>query len=244
MRGGLALPVLFALSALVGCIALGTWQLDRKTWKEALIATLTQRASARPVDLPNPADWLTMNQADDEFRRVKFEAEFLPGREAVVFTSGSPLRPDVKSHGYFVFAPARTSTGALIVINRGFSPDARARAPEHPKPDGMIEMVGALRWPERGSWFVTEHDAKDNTWYARNHVSMAARNEWGFAGPFYVELEAPAPPGGVPQPGPLRVNLRNEHLQYAITWYALAGVVVVMFGVWLRARRREGAAKP
>jgi cytochrome oxidase assembly protein ShyY1 len=107
----------------------------------------------------------------------------------------------------------------------------------------MIEMVGALRWPERASWFVTEHDEKDDTWYARNHIAMAAHNEWGFAGPFYIELESPAPPGGVPQPGPLRVSLRNDHLQYAITWYALAGVVVVMFGFWLRARRRAAAAK-
>jgi cytochrome oxidase assembly protein ShyY1 len=237
--GGLALPVLFALVALLLFIGLGTWQLDRKSWKEALIATLTERARAAPVDLPDAANWPTMNQADDEFRRVSFRAEFLPGREAVVYSSGSALRPDAKTPGYFVFAPARTPGGAMVVINRGFSPDARARAPDSPKPPGMIEMVGALRWPERAGWFVPEHDEADDTWFARNHAAMAAHNEWGFAGPFYVELERPAPPGGVPQPGPLKVNLRNEHLQYAITWYGLAAVVVVMFGFWLRAHRRR-----
>jgi surfeit locus 1 family protein len=242
-RGGLALPLLFALTALFVFIGLGTWQLDRKSGKEALIATLTQRARAEPVDLPEAADWLAMHQIDDEFRRVKFQAEFLPGREALVYSSGSALRPDVKSPGYFVFAPARTTSGAMVVINRGFSPDARARAPEHPKPSGVIEMVGALRWPERAGWFVREHDEGDDTWFARNHVAMAARNEWGFAGPFYVELERPAPPGGLPRPGPLSVTLRNEHLQYAITWFGLAAIVVVMFGFWLRARRRAAAGQ-
>jgi surfeit locus 1 family protein len=240
-RGGLALPVLFAFTALFVFLALGTWQLDRKAWKEGLIATLVRRANAAPVDLPAPADWLAMNQTEDEFRRVKFKAEFLPGREAVVYTSGSALRPDVKSPGYFVFAPARTTSGALVVVNRGFAPDARARAPDYPKPAGVIDIVGALRWPEGAGWFVREHDETDDTWFARNHVAMAARYEWGFAGPFYVELERPAPAGGIPQPGPLTVNLRNEHLQYAITWYALAGVVVVMFVLWLRARRRGAA---
>src|SRR6185295_5156917 len=190
-RGGLALPVLFALTAFLVFIGLGTWQLDRKAWKEELIATLTLRSSTEPADLPDASRWPAMNQTDDEFRRVKFRAEFLPAREALVYSSGSALRPDVKAPGYFVFAPARTEKGAIVVINRGFSPDARARAPDSPKPPGMIEMVGALRWPERAGWFVREHDEAEDTWFARNHVAMAARNEWGFAGPFYVELESP-----------------------------------------------------
>jgi cytochrome oxidase assembly protein ShyY1 len=106
----------------------------------------------------------------------------------------------------------------------------------------MIEMVGALRWPEGAGWFVREYDATDDTWFARNHVAMAAHNDWGLAGPFYVELESPVPPGGFPRPAALQVNLRNEHLQYAITWFGLAAVVVVMFGVWLRARGRGAEA--
>ena len=242
-RGGLALPVLFALTAFLVFIGLGTWQLDRKAWKEELIATLTLRSSTEPADLPDASRWPAMNQTDDEFRRVKFRAEFLPAREALVYSSGSALRPDVKAPGYFVFAPARTEKGAIVVINRGFSPDARARAPDSPKPPGMIEMVGALRWRERAGWFVREHDEAEDTWFARNHLAMAAHNEWGFPGPFYVELERPVPPGGLPRPGPLSVNLRNEHLQYAITWYGLAAVLAVMFGWWLRARRRVAAGK-
>ena len=56
---------------------------------------------------------------------------------------------------------------------------------------------------------------------------MARQRGWGDVAPFYVEQEAPVPPGGVPHPAPLRVNLPNHHLQYALTWYGLALVLVV-----------------
>ena len=56
--------------------------------------------------------------------------------------------------------------------------------------------------------------------------------------PFYVEQESPVPPGGLPQPGKLVVRLRNEHLQYAVTWYGLALVLVVVFAVWARSSGR------
>ena len=59
--------------------------------------------------------------------------------------------------------------------------------------------------------------------------------------PFYIEQEAPVPPGGLPHPAPLNVHLRNEHLQYAITWYGLAAVLAVMFVIWALRRRREPA---
>jgi cytochrome oxidase assembly protein ShyY1 len=42
----------------------------------------------------------------------------------------------------------------------------------------------------------------------------------------------------LPHPAPLKVRLRNEHLQYAITWYGLAAVLMMMFAIWALRRRR------
>jgi len=56
--------------------------------------------------------------------------------------------------------------------------------------------------------------------------------------PFYIDLETPVPDNGIPKPGPLDVHLRDDHLQYAITWFALAGAVVIAFAVWMRGPRR------
>src|SRR5205085_1872632 len=110
------------LSAAV-LIALGTWQLERREWKEALIAELDRKLAAPPADLPLRKNWPQLNAERDEFRRVKFPAEFLPDQEALVYSSGSSLRPDVIGPGYWVFSPARVTGGSLVVVNRGFVPE-------------------------------------------------------------------------------------------------------------------------
>src|SRR5437764_1150556 len=73
---------------------------------------------------------------------------------------------------------------------------------------------------------------------ARDHVAIASALGWGAVAPFYVDLEQPAPENGIPRPGPLDVHLKDDHLQYAITWFTLAGAVLIAFAVWARGRRR------
>jgi surfeit locus 1 family protein len=103
-------------------------------------------------------------------------------------------------------------------------------------------MTGVMRWPQPRDLFSPKDDAARNLWFVRDQLAIAAAKGWGEVAPFYVELESPQPPGGLPRVGALKVELRNMHLQYAITWYALAVVVVVMFGFWLRARSRPTTA--
>src|SRR5262249_59502630 len=103
-----------ALAALAALIWLGTWQLERKAWKEDLIATLTQRLAAAPDNLPAPAAWDRLTQTADEFRRVAFAAEFLHDRQALVYTAGSAPRGDVSGPGYWVFHPARRPHGGPL----------------------------------------------------------------------------------------------------------------------------------
>jgi surfeit locus 1 family protein len=221
-------------------VALGSWQLERKAWKEALIEVLGQRLAAAPVDLPPAARWPQLDQATDEFRRVRFRATFLPGQEALVYTSGSALRTDVSGPGYWVFAPARLPDGSVLVVNRGFVPEGRQDPATRPdgQPREPIDVIGVLRWPEAGSWLTPRPDLAKSLWFRRDPQSMAAAKGWHAAAPFFVDQEAPVPAGALPAPGPLRVNLRNEHLQYALTWYGLAGVLVVMFGAWFFRRSR------
>ena len=60
-------------------------------------------------------------------------------------------------------------------------------------------------------------------WFTRDHLAMARMLGWGEVAPFYIDLEAPVPASGVPKPGPLEVHLKDDHMQYAITWFGLAG---------------------
>ncbi len=244
LRAGRAVPTLFALAALVVFTGLGTWQVQRKAWKEALIHTLEQRLSAAPVDLPPRQRWARLDPEEDEFRRVKFSAAFVSGEQALVYTSGSTFRSDVSGPGYWVLAPAQLATGGVVVVNRGFVPEGRQdrRSRAEDETTGAIELIGVTRWPEQRGVFAPKDEPERNLWFVRDPAAIAASKGWGDVAPFYVELEGPQPPGGLPRAGALRANLRNEHLQYAITWYGLAVVVVVMFALWLRGRRVTGAA--
>ena len=94
---GLLLPAMLVFAVLIG---LGAWQVQRKAWKEDLIATLTARVAAAPEPLPAAKAWPQLDQAADEYRRVRFNAEFDHGREALVFASAAGFRPDVSGPGY------------------------------------------------------------------------------------------------------------------------------------------------
>lgn len=242
----LLLPAMVAFAVL---IALGTWQIERKAWKEALIASLTQRLAVPPQTLPSAQDWAKLDRAADEYRRVKFTATFDNEREALVFAAASAFRPDVTSPGYWVFAPARFADGSAVVVNRGFVPDAR-RDPKS-RPQGQIaestEMTGALRWPDDRHWFTPADDPAHNLWFTRDPAAIAAAKGLDpkvvTVAPFYIELEAPTPPGGLPQPGKLVIALPDNHLQYALTWYGLAAVLAAVFGSWAATSgRRTGPA--
>ncbi|MGE3870170.1 MAG: SURF1 family protein, partial [Pseudorhodoplanes sp.] len=184
---------------------------------------------------PPAAQWSSLSAASDEFRRVSLRVTFSPDADAAwLFSGASALREDVKAAGYFVFVPARLPDGRQIAVNRGFVPDRNV-----PLPAGTFDITGYLRWPQAASWFVASHDSTGETWLVRDPAGMAQARRWGEVAPFYIDQEAPLPPGGLPRPGPLTVRLKNDHLNYALTWFSLAGTLTAVFLLWLWRQRRS-----
>jgi surfeit locus 1 family protein len=233
----------FAFAGVAILIGLGVWQLDRKVWKENLIATLDARLSRAPEDLPPRESWPQLVPEGNEYTRVTFPAEFLAGEEALVYTAGSAFRPDVQGPGYWVFAPARLAGGSVVIVDRGFVPldrkDPASRAEGAPL--GTIEIVGTLRWPETRGMFTPADEPQNNVWYLRDQNAVAAAKKWDSAAPFYIEQESPVPPGGLPKPGKLAVSLPDNHLQYALTWFGLALGLAGVYVTWLVGRLRRQA---
>jgi len=239
-RGGFVLFALLIVAAIGVLVALGTWQLQRLAWKQELIAALDAKLAARPGDLPARERWAQLDAGSDEFRRVAFPAEFLPGEEALVYSSGSSLRPDATGPGYWVFSPARLAGGSLVVVNRGFVPEGKQN-PEtrrEGQPSGVVDIVGVMRWAEQRGAFTPKDEPEKNLWFDRDPASMAIAKHWGTIAPFYVDMEAPPARGGWPKVGPLKASLPNNHLQYAVTWYGLAAVTLVAALLFWRSRRR------
>lgn len=235
----------FTLVMVAAFIGLGLWQLQRRVEKHALIAALTERLAAAPGPLPLPAQWRTLSPERDEFHRVGFMATYQPAPDAMVYSSGSAVREDISGPGTWAFLPARLPTGETVVINAGFVQNTmqdrsvQDRAVTRLVTGEPVMLTGYIRFPETAGMLTPAEDIAQRLWFTRDHLAMARSLGWGAVAPFYIDLEQPAPAGGIPKPGALEVHLKDDHLQYALTWFALAGVVVIAFGVWLRGQRRE-----
>jgi surfeit locus 1 family protein len=240
VRRGLVVPSVAAACAFAVLCGLGTWQVQRRAWKEGLIATVSERFAASPAALPPPAEWTRLDPATDEFRRVRFTAELLNDKEALVFTTGSSLHGGDAGPGYWVFTPARVRD-RIVMVNRGFVPEASKDPATRPQGQiaGPAEIVGVMRWPEPPGLFTPAADAAKNLWFARDSAAIAQAKGLGPVAPFYVEQESPPAPGGLPRTGALQPSFPNNHLGYAITWYGLALVLAGSFSVWFVGRLRR-----
>jgi len=248
-RRGVAGFAIFTLAMVAVFVGLGVWQLQRRVEKHALIAALTERLAAAPGALPQVSQWITLTPERDEFRRVSFTATYDRRPDAMVYSSGSAVRDDISGPGTWAFLPARLPDGGTVVINAGFVQNtmqdraAEDRAVAPLRTDKPVMLTGYVRFPETAGTLTPSENIAKRLWFTRDHVAMAHALDWGAVAPFYIDLEAPVPANGIPKPGALEVHLKDDHLQYAITWFTLAGAVVIAFGVWWRAQKRASASR-
>jgi cytochrome oxidase assembly protein ShyY1 len=234
---------IFTLLMVIAFVALGVWQLQRRVEKHALIAALNERLAAAPVPLPPPAQWSALNPAHDEFRRVSFTATYQSRLDAMVYTSGSAVRGDVSGPGTWAFIPAQLADGETVAVNAGFVPNTmqdrgqQDRAVAQLITGTPVKLTGYIRFPEAAGMLTPAENRGKRLWFTRDHLAMAQALGWDKVAPFYIDLESPVPASGIPKPGALDVHLKDDHLQYAITWFGLAGAVVIAFGVWLKGQR-------
>jgi surfeit locus 1 family protein len=224
-----------ALAAFAVLIGLGTWQIERLHWKEALIAARTAAVSAAPADLPR-----TLEAARPlDFHRVRAAGVLLHDREILVHA----IERQRGAAGYLVLTPMRLEEGAVVLVERGWVPgdkrETASRAAGNPPGDVAVEGLLRLAPSQKPGWFIPENDPVRGEWFWIDLAAMARAADVPEALPFYVEAGAEPNPGGLPVGGQANTELANDHLQYAITWYALAGALAV---IYLLLLRRELAA--
>src|SRR5215207_8640654 len=169
----LLVPGLAALVALAALLALGIWQLERKAWKEGLIAQIDTRAHGEAVDIAAEAQWPTWRAEDDEFRHVRLTGTFLHDKEVAVYGLMSGQRGS-PTQGFYLFTPMRLASGAAVMVNRGFVPadlrDAARRSGTAPA--GEVTVTGLVRAPEVRGWFMPENQPVGDRWFVRDITEM------------------------------------------------------------------------
>jgi surfeit locus 1 family protein len=236
------LPILLAAgAAFLVLVSLGTWQVRRLAWKEALIATVEARVDQPAAPLPDPATWPTLADETIEYLPVRLSGTFDHGREIHVFIAlGEPAGP-YGGQGYFVVTPLILDDDRVVFVNRGFVPaerkDPATRA--EGQVEGQVTLEGLIRPPEPATWLSPEPDLAKNVWFVRDPVRMAEATgiDPARVAPFTVDARAGQSPGSLPQGGETVVSFTNNHLGYAVTWFGLAAALAAVTFVFLTARR-------
>jgi surfeit locus 1 family protein len=236
-------PGLATLAALAVLLALGVWQLERKAWKESLIAQIDARAHGAPAEIAPEAQWPAWRAEEDEFRRVRLSGTFLHDKEVAVHGLMSGQR-GAPTQGYYLFTPLRLTSGAVVMVNRGFVPlDLRdpARRGE-PVPASEVAVTGLVRAPEARSWFMPENEPAADRWFVRDIAEMARARDLERVAPFWIDLDPVPNAAGWPRPGQTKLAIPNNHLGYALTWFGIALALIGVFGAWARRRLQESPA--
>ncbi|XUY27353.1 SURF1 family protein [Agrobacterium sp. rho-8.1] len=227
------------LLALVLLLALGTWQVKRMYWKEALLADIQQRTQAPAVPLAQ-IESTAASGGDIEYRTVTVSGTFDHAKEQHFFAT---FRGQT---GYYIYTPLRLPDGRSIFVNRGFvlydmKEPAKRAAGQVP---GVVTVQGLARarLDAKPSSLLPENDMVKNIYYWKDLSAMvrSAGLPIGQVVPFFVDADTTPNPGGWPKGGVTLIDLPNSHLQYAITWYGLALALVIVVGfAYVRGRRNS-----
>ena len=251
---------LVGIALFMGFIAMGVWQVQRRAWKLDLIERVTQRIQAAPGALPPPAQWPQVDAAGYEYQAVRLQGQWLTDK--TVLTQATTAL----GAGYWVMTPLHQAGGTQVLVNRGFVPqDQRAQWQERPATTATepVTVEGLLRMSEPGGGFLRRNDPVQQRWYSRDVAAIAQARQLPRAAPFFVDAgipavhsaamaeQPPAAPGPWPRPGLTVVRFANSHLVYALTWFAMAAlvvgaaVVVARYEARLRmARSKDPAHEP
>ena len=207
-----------ALSILLG---LSGWQIKRLNWKTDLIS---QRISSFESD---PISFVNLNQPEkNEFRKV-----FVDGQLLNEFEMYMPALSKRGNNGFHILVPLKTTSGKLIIYDTGWVPlkikEKEKRLLNISKNSQTFEAV--IRTSGRKGYFQPDNDTDTNTWFFVEPELMSKYLKMNFENEYYLEATKNGP-NGFPLGNQTRIYLRNNHLQYALTWFMIAcGLVGVFF---------------
>lgn len=216
-------PILIGVIGAAILVWLGTWQVQRLAWKEGVLAEIDARISGAPIDLPTIPDPDTQRYAP-----VALTGQ-VGSEELYVLTSKKNV-----GAGYLVISPFTTEDNRRVMIDRGF---IRSEARDVARPAPLTTLRGNLNWPDDRSSSTPENDVAGNIWFARDVAEMAAVLE---TDPLLIIVaQSQEDLGTTPLPVDTSA-IKNDHLEYAITWFSLAAIWLGMTGFWItRIVRKE-----
>lgn len=215
----LLFPLVIGLGGIAVLLWLGFWQVERLAWKQGVIADIEARLAEDPVPLP-----LTLDQNADNYRTVIMQGA-VTGDEIRFLDSGTAA-----GTGHRIISAFETVDGRRVMLDQGllplYSEDGQALSDE-------VTVQGNLIWPDD----ISEQAPEGDEWYARDVAAMAQALD---TDPVLVVLSAASAYDERLSPLPVTTrNIKNDHLEYAITWFLLAVVWLAMTLFYMARSKRQ-----
>ncbi|HEY2357338.1 MAG TPA: SURF1 family cytochrome oxidase biogenesis protein [Phenylobacterium sp.] len=231
-------PVALTVAAVIAfaiLIGLGVWQLQRLKWKEALLADIAaaEASPARPLE---PVLDALANGHPADFVRVKVTCRGLARAPAVELYA---LRGGEIGSRLISSCPVLSAHYRSILVDRGFIPDTvTARPLPDPLVTDPVEVTGVLRKPERGNFMTPPRTPR--RWFLHDAQAMgAALHADPPVSPLFLMAKTSTNPDfKALDPAPFPLNIPNNHLEYALTWFGLAGALAGVYGAAVFRRMR------
>lgn len=225
-------PTVITVPMILVMIGLAVWQVERLHWKEALIAERVERTTATAIDLPPAGSDLT----NLEFHRVALTGSYDHAHEFYL-----AARSQNGNVGYWIATPFKTDTGEIVLVNRGWVP-VEKKYPEARKEGqvaGETKLDGIIRLPQTKGFFQPDNEPTKNVWFYVAPAEMVAASGIPMRTDLYLDADPTPNPGGFPIGGQTRIELPNDHLQYAVTWALLAIALAVVYVIYHLKLERE-----
>lgn len=235
-RARRVLGMVLLVAALAILVGLGTWQLKRLAWKEALLARIEALKAAPAEPLEVVARRLAEG-GDADFVRVQLACPDLAARPYLRLQS---LREGVLGYRLIAACPLTGSPYGAVLVDRGFIAQEEPAVAPDPAPLAA-PVVGVLRKADAGNAFTPPDQPDRNLWYGRDVPAMAKALDAARPAPLFLMLETPAPAAGRPTPSAIPTEIPNRHLEYALTWFGLA---LALVGVYIAMRFSARRSKP
>ena len=215
---------LLSLSILIG---LSSWQFKRLVWKNNLIDIRVSRFESDTKPLEN-----FRNPSDFEFQKVLIKGKLLNDFEFFM-----PALSKNGNNGFHILVPLMVSKNNAIIFDTGWVPLQKKERDERINNINNEEtsFSAVIRLPGRKGYFQPENDPYKNYWFFVEPQLMEKQLEIKLEKNFYLEASQNGP-NGFPLGNQTRIYLRNNHLQYAITWILIAFGLI---GVFLSANVRK-----
>ena len=212
---------LFVIFFITVFCALGTWQLYRLQWKVEIINEIKAGLNSSPIKYSN--------LVKKNYQRVNIKGKFNFNEQIYLYSLNDKGKP-----GFDVITPFKTENNDNVLVNRGWiSKELKGKTIINTKNNSEQKIVGFLREIYKPNIFKPANDIENNVWFSINLKEISKVTGKRFD-EFVIFLEDDQEK--IPQPKKVSIDVPNNHLKYAITWYAIS-VSIIFYYLYFRRKK-------